>query len=80
MKIRESIVFEMENQKMKVKTLKRSGCSSNVGHVREKLCSNKGHIITMITGKFHSGLQWSSCFVINLLNTSRSRFLERFTV
>ena len=36
MKIRESIVFEMENQKMKVKTLKRSGCSSNVGHVRVK--------------------------------------------
>ena len=36
MKIDKFIVFEMENQKMKVKTLKRSGCSSNVGHVRVK--------------------------------------------
>ena len=45
-----------------------------------KLCSNKGYIITIITDKFHSGLQCSSGIMINLLNTSRSRFLERFTV
>ena len=45
-----------------------------------KLCSNKGYMITIITGKFHSGFQCSSCFMINLLNTSGSRFLYQFTV
>ena len=44
------------------------------------LCSNKIYFITNISGKFHSGLQCSSYFMINLLNISRFRFLERFTV
>ena len=36
MKLGKSIVFEVENHKMKVKTLERSVFGSNVGHIREK--------------------------------------------
>ena len=36
MKIGKSIIFEVDNQKMKVKTLKSSGFGSNVGHIKVK--------------------------------------------
>ena len=37
MKIGKSIAFEVENQKMKVKTLKKKiGFGSNLGHIRVK--------------------------------------------
>ena len=87
MKIGKSIVFEVENQKMKVKT----GFGSNMGHIRgknnkkclnwsmivkllqkkskatlAKLCSNKEHNITKITGKFHFDLHFSSFFMAKL--------------
>ena len=37
MKIGKSIVFEVENQKWRLKHSKRSGFSSNMGHIREKI-------------------------------------------
>ena len=91
MKIGKSIVFEVENLKIMVKTLKKIRFQLKYGHIRgknnekclngyivakllqkkpkatlTKLCSNKGLIIMNITGKFHLGLQCSSCFMFKL--------------
>ena len=106
MKIGKPIVFEVENQKMKVKALKKNEVLAQLWIISEekitkifqtgpwlssyyrkcpnatltKICRSKGYIIAIINGKFHFGLQSSSCFMINSLNTSRSLVLERFAV
>ena len=87
MKIGKSIVFDVENQIINVKTLIRLVFGSSVGNIRvkktksvltslwlsryyrkspnatlKKLCSNKGYISAIITGKFNLevifGLKW----------------------
>ena len=58
-------VISEEKIKESVKTvLWLSSCyRKSPNEASAKFCNSKGRIITNITGKFHSGLQCSSCFM-----------------
>ena len=61
--------YQSEKKKQKVFKLVR-GCQAitkkSPKATLTKFCSNKGYIIIITTGKFHSGLQCSSCFMFKL--------------